>query len=92
MRPINSAPKLNKVLETIVKLQLNEHVERNDILFEHQSAYREKHSCETSLNFVVNEWKQKKGEKRKIVAVFLDLGKAFEIETVDRTILLKVLQ
>jgi len=89
-RPINKAPTLDKILQTIVKLQLEEHIQENNLLSMYQSAFREKHSCETSLNFVLNQWKQIKAEKRKIVAIFIDLRRAFE--TIDRSILIDVLK
>ena len=90
MRPINMAPSLDKVLQALVKKQLDEYIQNAKILTRYQSAFRGKHSCETALNLVLNEWNHEKATKKKIIAVFLDLKKAFE--TVDRTILLRVLK
>lgn len=65
-------------------------VENNCILSQHQSAFREKHSCDTSLNFVLNNIQQCKSSGKKIFAIFLDLKRAFE--TVDRSIVLDILK
>lgn len=90
MRPINLAPSLDKLLQAVVKRQLDRHLEQNDIITRFQSAFRDKHSCETSLNLILNALRHKKAKKRCIITVFLDLKRAFE--TVDRTILLKKLR
>lgn len=81
MRPINQAYALDKLLQAVVKTQLEEHLEKNQILTRYQSGFRDKHSCETSLNLVLNEMKEQKALGKSIIAVFLDLKKAFE--TVD---------
>lgn len=56
-RPINMMSTFEKILETIVKEQLLQHIEYNDILIIEQSGYRKFHSCETSLNYVIADWK-----------------------------------
>jgi DNA-directed RNA polymerase subunit F len=89
MRPINMAPVLSKILQSVVKRQLEVYLKNNEILSKYQSAFREKHSCETALNLVINKWKEKLEEKKVIIAVFLDLKRAFETVVVD--ILLKIL-
>ena len=90
MRPVNTASTIDKLLQTIVKIQLQEHVDRCNILYANQSAYRQHHSCETALNLLLIDWKEAKERKRVVVAVFLDFKRAFE--TVNRDILCKILQ
>jgi Reverse transcriptase (RNA-dependent DNA polymerase) len=51
-RPINTIPPDAKIIENIVKKQLTEYVESNNILNKFQSAFRKGHSCETTLNNV----------------------------------------
>ena len=89
MRPINMAPVMSKILQNIVKKQLESHIKSNNILSKFQSAFREKHSCETALKLVINNWKETMEEKKVIVAAFIDLKIAFETVVVE--IMLQVL-
>ena len=90
LRPVNNCHPIDKTIQTLAKQQLEEHLKQNNLISECQSAYREKHSCETAINFVLTSWIQKREMKKKILAVFLDLSRAFE--TVDREILIDILQ
>ena len=47
LRPINTI-KCDSKLELIVKTQLTEHIEENNILIEEQCDFRRNHSCETT--------------------------------------------
>ncbi|XP_055842692.1 uncharacterized protein LOC129909640 [Episyrphus balteatus] len=62
----------------------------NNLLIQEQSGFRSGHSCETAINCVVWNWKRKIDCGHSIVAVFLDLKRAFE--TIDRQILLSKLR
>lgn len=85
-RPINVLPVYEKVLELVVKAQLEKYLEKNEVLTEHQSGFRKAYSCETAIQGTIDEWKVEI-EGRKIVGViFMDLKRAFE--TVDRQRLL----
>ena len=48
-RPISNLPFLSKLLERVVNGQLVHHLQLNELLPEHQSAYRRGHSTETAL-------------------------------------------
>lgn len=87
-RPINSLNTFEKILEKVVKEQLEKYIEENDILSKYQSGFRKNFSCETTVNYVINRWKKLKKNK-KIMAIFLDFKRAFE--TIDRDILIKKL-
>ena len=56
----------------------------------HQSAYREHHSCETALVRLTNDLLWSMEKQRVMALVAIDLSAAFD--TVDHTVLLKVLQ
>lgn len=81
---------LEKLLESIVKEQLIEYIETNEILSVFQSGYRKLHSCETSLNLVISKWKELRDKNYDIICVFLDLKRAFE--TIDIKQLLQKLK
>lgn len=89
-RPVNMLPTYEKVLEAVVKEQLEEFVKKIEIVIEEQSGFRKGHSCESALNLVIANWKEQNEDGNIIVAVFLDLKRAFE--TIDRKRLIKKLE
>lgn len=90
MRPVNTAHLLDKIIQSYVKEQLDDHIRDNELIDEKQSAYRQLHSCETAINFVLSNWVENKEQKKIIVAVFIDFSRAFE--TVEHTILIDILR
>lgn len=86
-RPINMMSTFEKIIESVVKVQLLAHLAANDILITEQSGYRPAHSCETALNYVIADWKCEIDNKKVILALFVDFKRAFE--TIDRDVLLK---
>lgn len=81
-RPINMLPTYEKILEDIVKQQVEKYVDARKIIVEKQSGFRPDHSCESALNLVLMEWKAEMEKGNIILAIFLDLKRAFE--TIDR--------
>jgi hypothetical protein len=71
-------PTYEKVLETAVKQQIEKFAEQQKIFIDTQSGFRKRHSCETSLNTVLKEWKDGIERKNNVIAVFLDFKRAFE--------------
>ena len=88
-RPINMLPIYEKVLETVVKKQIERYLESNNIITEHQSGFRKNYSCETAIQTVIDEWKLIISERKMVGVVFMDLKRAFE--TIDRDRLLEKL-
>jgi hypothetical protein len=62
----------------VIKEQLSDFVEENNILVQQQSGFRKSHYCETSLNLVLAHWKEEIDKGKIVVSVFLDLKRAFE--------------
>lgn len=89
-RPINKLPIYEKILEIVVHKQMVRYLEDNKLLIESQSGFREGHSCETALQWVVSSWKKSIGENRMVGVAFIDLKRAFEV--VNRDILLRKLE
>lgn len=89
-RGINTLPIDEKVIEVVVKNQLVKFIEDNKLISPQQSAFRSNHSCESTMNYVLNEWKRAQDNNKIVLAVFLDLKRAFE--TVDRKLMLEKLQ
>lgn len=89
-RPINMIAIEAKILEKVVHIQLEKHMEEHNLISKYQSGFRKKHSCEALINLLIANWKMAVYDKKVIVAVFIDLRRAFE--TVDRKILLHKLE
>lgn len=88
-RPINILPIYEKVLELVVKKQIEDYFESNEYITEHQSGFRKHYSCETAIQTVVNDWKISISEGKVIGVIFMDLKRAFE--TIDRSRLIEKL-
>jgi hypothetical protein len=88
-RPINMLPIFEKILELVVKRQIEVFVENNNIITEHQSGFRKQYSCETALQTVIDEWKLIVSERKMVGVIFMDLKRAFE--TIDRERLIEKL-
>ncbi|XP_020298103.1 uncharacterized protein LOC109862454 [Pseudomyrmex gracilis] len=81
-RSINILPVFKKVLELVVKEQLEMYLESNAIITEHQSAFKKQYSCETAIQTVIYEWKLVVSEEQMVGVIFMDLKRAFK--TIDR--------
>ena len=89
-RPVSNLSFLSKVIESCMLLQLNQHCKKYGLQPDYQSAYREHHSCETTILQLSNDilWGM---ERQSITAlVTIDLSAAFD--TVDHEILLDILK
>ena len=71
-RPINMLPLSEKVMEIFINEQLLTHVNSNNILIENQSRFRDKHSCETSIQLVVSKWKELLDHGKTVVTFFIN--------------------
>lgn len=85
-RPINMTRIVDKIMQNGINIQLQEFLANHEVLCNEQSGFRKKHSCESAVNLVVDEWKMNLNKKQTVIVMFLDLQRAFE--TVDRRILL----
>lgn len=85
MRRVQASEHVTELREA-VRESLEYHISVNQIVIEEQSGFRKNHSCESTLNLVLLNWKEEIENGKIIVAVFLDLKRAFE--TIDRKRLL----
>lgn len=89
-RPINLLPSVDKIVEIILKEQLQDFFEKNNLVYYGQSGFREQYSCETALQFVCANWRKEINNNKIVLSVFVDLKRAFE--TINRDILVAKLE
>ena len=89
-RPVSNLQFISKIVEKVTLDQFTQHCNRNSLLPNYQSAYRQYHRCETSLVKLVNDilWAMEK--QLVTVGVILDLSATFD--TVNHDLLLEVLE
>jgi ribonuclease HI len=78
-RPIALTSHLGKVLETVIKTRLSWFLERYKLLSVTQSGFRKKRCTIDQLIKLENEVKEGFVKKKKTVAIFLDMSKAYDI-------------
>ena len=86
-RPVSNLPFLSKVLEKVVYSQIEKHLDKYKLLPPSQSAYRKRHSTETSLLKVNNDILTALNEGKCTLLVKLDISAAFD--TVNHEMLLQ---
>ena len=85
-RPVFNLSFMSKVVEKAVLSQILQHVNRNKLLSDFQSAYRPYHSSEIALLKVTDDLLSAMDEGKISVLMLLNLSAAFD--TIDHEILL----
>ena len=75
-RPITVLPCVDKVFEQLVGAQVSAGFEGR--MYEHSSAYRKAHSCETTLINLVEGWRKARDNKLAVSILATDMSKAFD--------------
>jgi hypothetical protein len=88
-RPISLLSTLSKILEKHVSIQLTNHLELNNLLYEHQYGFQRGKSTEQNLIHLTNYIYNALNDKKYCLGLFLDLKKAFDV--CSHNILLKKL-
>ena len=78
-RPVSLTSQVCKVLESIVKKHILEHLTRNNILSDMQHGFREGRSCLTNLLDTLEMWTETLSEENGIDVAYLDFRKAFDL-------------
>lgn len=87
LRPINTLPVIEQIIETVVHETLLRHIKEHNLLTEHQSGFEEQHSTETALQLVIEGGLRAIDRCDGVVSGYLGYRRAFE--TIDRKLLLK---
>jgi hypothetical protein len=70
--------------------KIHAYLEINNLLHPSQFGFRKSRSCELALNSMTQEWRTSLDSKKEVVAMFLDLSKAFD--TVDHQLIIHKLK
>ena len=84
-RPISILPTLSKIFEKHVNKHLMAYMNKYNIIHESQSGFRQKHSCQTALIKLIDQWMADIDKGDTIGSMFIDFRKAFDL--VDHIIL-----
>ena len=77
-RPISLLSCVGKLMERIVTCRLSWFLESREVLSQTQTGYRQHRSTEDQLAYISQEIENSFQEKRKLLAVFFDLSRAFD--------------
>ena len=75
-RPITVLPLIGKIFEHLLCKQIT--ASYDHIMYSKMTAYRKKHSCETALIGLVEDWRLALDNKRKALLLSMDMSKAFD--------------
>jgi len=89
-RPISILPVLSKLLERHVSNNLYEFLTCHDLIAMRQSGFRPKHSCETALHLMVDDWVSHMFQNELVGVLYVDFCKAFDL--INHNLLLKKLE
>ena len=88
-RPISILPTISKIFEKHINNHLMRFLNKYKLIHECQSGFRQKHSCNTALIKLIDQWMESIDKGNRVGSLFLDFRKAFDM--VDHTLLLKKL-
>lgn len=86
-RPVSNLSYLSKIIERAILEQILPHLQKNCVIPEFQSAFRQLHSTETALCRIYNDLVLNVCEGSPSILVLLDLSAAFD--TIDHYLLLE---
>ena len=84
-RPISVLPLISKIMERAIQVQLVSFLTENNVLSEHQSGFRKRHSTQTAVTYLSDFIPENMDKQKLTRAVFIDLKKAFDLVNVSST-------
>ena len=78
-RPVSLTSQVCKVLESIVKEQIFDHLKNKNLLSEKQHGFREGRSCLSNLLTTLEDWTDILDDRACVDVAYLDFRKAFDL-------------
>ena len=89
-RPVSCLPAAGKLLEMLICEQVENHMERNELIPETQHSFRRKRSTQTAWSQIQQDWAKNSENNLATGVLMWDLSAAFD--TLDHQILLSKLK
>ena len=83
-RPINLTSCVGKMLDRIAKEDIDDHIERNNLISKSQHGFRSGKSTESNLIEFLNVTTKWSDEGRRFDVIYLDFSKAFDVVCHER--------
>ena len=65
-------------MEKVLNARILEYLQKNSLLYEHQSGFQRNHSTISQLCFLAHQWTTALDGGKNVQSVFLDLSKAYD--------------
>ena len=77
-RPVSLTIVCGKIMEKIVRKEIVDHLERNEVISDVQHGFVQGKSCQTQLLTVIEEWTKWMEERKPFDCLYFDYRKAFD--------------
>ena len=77
-RPVSLTSVCGKIMEKMVRKEIVDHLERNEVISDVQHGFVQGKSCQTQLLTVIEEWTKWMEERKPFDCLYFDYRKAFD--------------
>jgi hypothetical protein len=89
-RPINILPSVSRLIEKLIAVSLNDHLELNDLIPGQHHGGRNNHSTTTAITTIVDNWANQLQENNTNAVVIIDQSAAYDL--INHRILMRKLE